>query len=352
MLTRGINASARPATVDQLRAARPDAPVHLSVSADQGTLSPARAGQSPSHPPVAPSAATAPLAATTAGAGAGAGATIAGATTTGATAADSTSTPDATSVDAADGALDSLAELVLGAGAEAGGPLFVLRFLAAAARRPGVIVGAVQAVRALPRLDLRLQPTPTPTAPRRRLTRRRGGLPTGRLAVAVQQVPLPGADPLDGPRWRRWRQELSRARRAGITCATVTDPVQRRANVHALIATRGWGPDTEAFIAAEHDVRPDTGVHFAAHSPDGDLLSVGVILLDGGAAFLAWHESVRSREGALARYALAHAILTWLVEHEVPWFVACSTLGLAPGLRFYQHRLAFREYNLRIVTPA
>ena len=164
-------------------------------------------------------------------------------------------------------------------------------------------------------------------------------------------MPPPGADPLDGSRWRRWRQELSRARRAGITCATVTDPVQRRANVHALIATRGWGPDTEAFIAAEHDVRPDIGVHFAAHGPDGDLLSVGVILLDGGAAFLAWHESVRSREGALARYALAHAILTWLVEHEVAWFVACSTLGLAPGLRFYQHRLGFREYNLRIVTP-
>jgi len=61
---------------------------------------------------------------------------------------------------------------------------------------------------------------------------------------------------------------------------------------------------------------------------------------------------VHSREGALARDALAHQILTWLVEHGVPWFVASSTLGLAPGLRFHQHRLGLREYNLRITATA
>lgn len=228
------------------------------------------------------------------------------------------------------------------------------RLAAGLLRRPAVLLRGALAVRRLPTLTLDLDDAVEDHAARRRLLARRWLVPTGSYAVAVQRVPQAGADPLAGPDRRAWRRKVATAERAGIACHRVLDPEQQRCNLAELIRRRGWADDTLASIDREHGVRPGRGFHFVAVGPEGDVLSVCLVTRDGSAAFLDWHESEHSRNGGLARYALAHAVLLWLAQDGATWFVAGSVLGLPAGLRYYQKRLGFELYTIaaRFSGPA
>lgn len=218
------------------------------------------------------------------------------------------------------------------------------RFAALTARRPAAVMRGAKAIAALPRhwldpgVDTRL---------RRRLDHHRGPFPTGRWAVAVRMLPPDAAELVKGRSRQAWRTNVAHAERAGIRCSHIDDPAGQRPAILELIQARGWGPSREEFLEREHGVRPGFGDHFVATDAAGAVLAVAVVEVTGPVAFLVWQESIHTEASSWARYALQLEVMRWLVGRSVPQLVTGSTLGLSPGLRYFQRRLGFDLYNVR-----
>lgn len=210
-------------------------------------------------------------------------------------------------------------------------------------RRPVAVVRGARAIASLPRH--RLDPGEG-TKLRRRLDHHRGPFPTGRWAVAVRMLPGDAAELVKGRSRQAWRTNLAHATRAGISCRHLDDLCDQRPAILELIRARGWPPSWEEFLEREHGVREGFGDHFVATDAAGAVLAVAVVEVTGPVAFLVWQESIHTTASSWARYALQLEVMRWLVDRSVGQLVTGSTLGLSPGLRYFQRRLGFELYNV------
>lgn len=205
----------------------------------------------------------------------------------------------------------------------------------------------VRYLRSLPVVEVRLSDRPAGRALRRHLSRSVVGLPVGRLAAAVLQLPATTQEYLRGRSRQALRTNLTHARRLQVSCREVDDPHDRREVVRAVLQARGT-PSAHLEQVTEHSLDRSAELH-AAVGPDGAPLAFAGCGIDVEWGHVSQFWSVRTGPAAsYARYALHLHLVEQTLTRGAAALCFESALTVPPGLQHLQHLLGFRPVNLRL----
>lgn len=234
---------------------------------------------------------------------------------------------------------DAASELVRTALEQHDRPLGVVRTFA---MRPRATLRAARIVSTLPRVDVRLSDSPAGAVIRQQLDKRAMGLPVGRLARAALLLPDDPADYYRGKARQALRTNLNRAGEAGIVCRRLDPGEELDRRSVALDRARGWDPRTTTPAVPEREF-------VLAEDPEGRTLGISVAIADVECAYLAYLiASEPSGAAGLARYALSAELVERLIERRVRILLVEGTLWASPGVQYFQRRLGFLPYNVRV----
>jgi hypothetical protein len=196
----------------------------------------------------------------------------------------------------------------------------------------------------LPRLEVTLSDGSVGRLIARHANERHRGVRHHRVAQAVLELPPTREDYLAGRRRQAVRTNLRRAEELGIVAVPIFGPGPRPV-AEPWLARPFPDPDS-AFTLAEQMHPP----HFRARGwlavdPDGMPLALGVISLDEELAL------VNTLLGAhhLAGWLLHTQLVSAAIEAGARYlWVGSSPLLLEPGLHYFQRRLGYGMFHLRI----
>lgn len=205
----------------------------------------------------------------------------------------------------------------------------------------------VRYLRSLPVVEVRLSQGPAGQALHRHLSRSVLGLPVGRLAAAVLELPATAQDYLHGRSRQALRTNLTHARRLGVSCRDVDDPGDRREVVRAVLRARGTPAERLDQVTA-HSLDRSAELH-AAVGPDGTPLAFAGCGIDVEWGHVSQFWAVRTGPAAsYARYALHLHLVEQTLARGAGALCFESALTVPPGLQHLQHLLGFRPVNLRL----
>lgn len=205
----------------------------------------------------------------------------------------------------------------------------------------------VRYLRTLPVVHVRLSDRPEGRSLRRHLSRSAAGVPVGRLAAAVLELPDRIEDYLRGRSRQAVRTNLTHARRLGVSCRAVQDEEERYATVRAVLAARGT-PAATLDSACQHSLARSHELHVAA-GPDGTPLAFAGCGIDVEWVHVSQFWSTGTGPASThARYALHVHLVEQALCRGAHAFCFESALTVPPGLQHLQHLLGFRPANLRL----
>lgn len=196
----------------------------------------------------------------------------------------------------------------------------------------------------LPHVEFRLSDD-TESEIRQRLVRRTAGLPTGRLARAVLELPVSEEEYLRGRQRQAMRTNVRRARALGISCRNIPD-VDERAKVATKVVTSRHSNDV--LLGDWLDGRLESGEFFAAVGHDGTALAFASVAVDTYCSFLKGMISSQAEEASPARYLLLLHLVVELGHSGVRYLLADSALQLPAGLQYFQHLAGFTAVNVQV----
>lgn len=235
---------------------------------------------------------------------------------------------------------DAASELVREALVDGGHPVRVGRRLATRPRRS---LRAALTVARLPRLGVRLSHDPAGRVIREQLDKRSLGVPVGRIARAALLLPEDTDGYLRGRHRQALRTNLKRAGELGISCRVLAPGEELARRSEELARARGWDPRlTTPDVPAREFV--------LAEDPAGSTLAMTVVIADVECAYLAYFIAMEpSRPHSLARYALSADLVERLIRRDVRILLVEGTLWASTGVQYFQRRLGFEPYNIRIL---
>ncbi|NIZ92163.1 hypothetical protein [Kineococcus rubinsiae] len=218
-----------------------------------------------------------------------------------------------------------------------------LRRLGVTVRRPDDSAVTLRLLALLPRVEVTLSDTPVGAEAWRFLGRSVAGVSLPRVAQSVLALPAELPEYLRGRPRQALRTGLNQAKRAGFTCTELLTPEERWGAIAELEAARGFS------LAEDANLRGDHPRWFAARSADGDLVAVGLVLVDEQVALMRFLVAVEQDKGASAARYLLH---THLVEQAIAGgattMIVNSPFGWPTGLHQFQRILGYRVSNVLV----
>jgi hypothetical protein len=218
------------------------------------------------------------------------------------------------------------------------------------AKRRDLRVG-LKLVKKLPVVDIVL-----PDDSHGRLIRKRlGGTLPGmklRMARAALELPDDRATYLRGRPKQALRTNLRHAETQGIVCKTLPRIEDQEAAIKSFYAASHFTERDRVYLGEALQVNPGQQDFYSAEEADGRILAIAAVVVTGRTALLLFHHSLESEHAAIARYALTMHIVSALIERRVNIMLVGSALTLPPGLRYFQQRLGFRAFNVRLSKAA
>lgn len=218
-----------------------------------------------------------------------------------------------------------------------------LRRLGVTVRRPDDSAVTLRLLALLPRVEVTLSDTPVGAEAWRFLGRSVAGVSLPRVAQSVLALPAELPEYLRGRPRQALRTGLNQAKRAGFTCTELLTAEERRGAIAELEAARGFS------LAEDANLRGDHPRWFAARSADGDLVAVGLVLVDEQVALMRFLVAVEQDKGASAARYLLH---THLVEQAIAGgattMIVNSPFGWPTGLHQFQRILGYRVSNVLV----
>ncbi len=222
--------------------------------------------------------------------------------------------------------------------------------LATAEARAGLLA-TLRVLRSLPVVDLPLSREPAGTELRRWFGGDARVAVWDRGPVAVLQLPATTAEYLSGRPRQALRTNLTRARKAGLTCTPVTDDDERWATVDVVARLRHQDPGAMVLERRPEDVRTRVLV---ARTAEGEAVGLAEFVVDtevGGLATLV--TAPGNPAGAALRSLLHLAVVEHLLAEDVRLLVVSGSMLLTPaGTRYHQRRTGFVPARVRLVEPA
>ena len=219
----------------------------------------------------------------------------------------------------------------------------VLRY---ALRRPRTLLRAAAYVARLPVLTVDVSATPSGRAITSELRSHGGTFGGLRLMSAALTLPDDEASYLRGKARQAVRTNVTRAREAGVTCRAITEHDDKLAVIDALVAA--GGPDPRESLVDRFATDP--AFEFFAAELHGELISLCVMPVDQEAALIAYHVSVPGHEQTSnGRWLLSlHLINECIRRGARHLLIETSPMDIDSGLEYFQRRLGFSVYNLRL----
>ncbi len=221
--------------------------------------------------------------------------------------------------------------------------------LATAEARAGLLA-TLRVLRSLPVVDLPLSREPAGSELRRWFGGDARAAVWDRGPVAVLQLPPTTAEYLSGRPRQALRTNLTRARKAGLTCTPVTDD-ERWATVDVVARLRHQDPGAMVLERRPEDARTRVLV---ARTAEGEAVGLAEFVVDtevGGLATLV--TAPGNPAGAALRSLLHLAVVEHLLAEDVRLLVVSGSMLLTPaGTRYHQRRTGFVPARVRLVEAA
>jgi hypothetical protein len=224
--------------------------------------------------------------------------------------------------------------------------------MAAVLRRPGRLFALVGLLLRTPRESVVLSGSLGGQALAGYLNNRRLGIPRNRLWRGVLFLPDDHADYLHGRSRRALRNNLQRAKAAGVTCEVVKG--DSRGDELAAVLRRHYADASETDLdTAFNEFRPRiTGIEktvMAARDRDGETVAILAVTIDEEGCII--HLALAACHQA--RWALHDYLVQTLILRGVRYLLAgddgpFGALAYSPNIQHYQRLLG---YELRHVTP-
>ena len=187
------------------------------------------------------------------------------------------------------------------------------------------------------------------------IRKRLGGTLPGmklRMARAALELPPDRETYLRGRPKQALRTNLRHAETQGIVCKTLLRIEDQEAAIQRFYETSHFTDRDRVYLGESLHVNPGQQDFYCAEDADGRIIAIAAVVVTGRSALLLFHHSLESEHAAIARYALTMHIVSALIERRVNILLVGSALTLPPGLRYFQQRLGFRAYNVRVSRAA
>jgi len=236
-------------------------------------------------------------------------------------------------------------------------PRRLTRLLGSGLSQPRRLIALLAFLLGAPKLDVRLSASSQGRLLQDYFSRRfLGVFPQSRLCRAVLVLPSDAADYLRGRDRHALRNNLGRARRAGIGCSELDDPTEALTIMQA--AWRHREPDVNAANLASMSTRwsailgrPEVTMH-VARGPAGEPLGVVAGVIDEQVCLLRTALATTHE----ARWALHQHLVRELIDRRVRYLIShddgpFGALALDPSLHYYQQLLGYQVCHIRPVGP-
>jgi hypothetical protein len=217
-------------------------------------------------------------------------------------------------------------------------------------RHPDHMLELASAVVRLPRLEVNVSRGSRGDAMFKRLARRRFTALGWYPAETALVLPDDEATYLRGKSRQALRTNVTRARKEGLRCMVVTEEAERKRLAEELYSA-AYAEGAADFIVylEDRDVGGPIEMHVAVDAED-NLAAMCQVAVDDEAAmvdiFLKMPDHPSSSD---ARYLLHLEIVKSLIERNVRMLlVESSRLHVAPGTQYFQRRVGFDAYNVRV----
>ncbi|SDF66559.1 hypothetical protein SAMN05660324_0821 [Klenkia brasiliensis] len=219
-----------------------------------------------------------------------------------------------------------------------------------AAARAG-LAATLRVLRSLPVVDLPLGRGATGTELRRWFGGDARVAVWDRGPVAVLQLPATTAEYLSGRPRQALRTNVTRARKAGLTCTLVTTDAERRASVDVVARLRHQDP---AAMVLELGLDGVCTRILVARTAEGEAVGLAELVLDGQVGGLATLVTAPGNPAGAALRSLLHlAVVEHLLAEDVRTLVVSGSMLLtAAGTRYHQRRTGFVPARVRLVETA
>jgi hypothetical protein len=214
-------------------------------------------------------------------------------------------------------------------------------------RHPVLVSRTARYVAALPQLSITLSRSPIGDDIAGKLQHSKLGLPTGRLAQSVIDVPPKVETYLSGRPRQALRTNLGHARRLGLTVERAPADADFQPTIDQVLRKREATDAEISRFHAEHPLYAGSWAYVVAMA--GDPLLFMVLYVDDECA---WLELLmigeRSKEALLARYAAYERVVADLGAAGIRYLLADSGLAVPDHVRYFQHLVGHRLVNLSI----
>lgn len=216
--------------------------------------------------------------------------------------------------------------------------------LAVGVSRPDDTAVTLRLLALLPRVQVTLSATPVGEEAWRFLGRSIGGVTLPRVAQSVLALPADLPTYLRGRPRQALRTGLNQAKRAGFACTELPTAEERTAVVAELEAARGISLAGDENLTGEHPR------WFAARTPEGALVSVGLVLVDEEVALMRFlvAASEQDANSSAGRYLLHTHLVEKAIEGGATTMIVNSPFGWPTGLHQFQRILGYRVCNVKV----
>ncbi len=173
-------------------------------------------------------------------------------------------------------------------------------------------------------------------------------LPLGSLGVAAIQLPASLTEYTRGRARQALRTNVSRAAKAGLR-AELTSGDRLSSALDAL--TCHWKHSWDQQLRHSQELRDrfefSTGI--VVWSDADEPVAASLLLVDAQLAYMYWAGSDnRSEYRDAARYLAHLKAVEYLISKDIPYVMVEPVFRLDPGLQYFQQRLGFEPWNLRL----
>ncbi|NAZ85996.1 hypothetical protein [Kineococcus indalonis] len=214
--------------------------------------------------------------------------------------------------------------------------------LATAVRRADDSARAVRLLALLPRERVAVSSSPAGEEVWGFLSRTVAGVALPRPAQAVLTLPDTLQEHLRGRSRQALRTGLNHAKKAGLRCTELLTAQERSSALQELTVALDGDFTGHESLQGQHPR------WFEARSADGDLVALGLVLIDAEVAMLRFLVSVDDRASSDARYALHTRMVEEVIASGVRTLVVHSPFGWPAGLHQFQRILGYRIVNLLV----
>jgi hypothetical protein len=218
-------------------------------------------------------------------------------------------------------------------------------------RHPGQLMEVAAAILRLPRLQVIVSAESHGENLIKRLGRRSFSAMGWYPAESAMVLPVDEATYLRGKARQALRTNVTRAKKDGLRCLRVSDADERKRWTDEIFAAR-TAPENLAEFMEHYETRGAVGptdMHVIVDAED-QLVALCEVAVDTETAMVDVFVKMPDHpSAAVARYMMLLDIVSGLIDRGVKvLLVDASRLHVSEGIRYFQRRVGFEPYNVRV----